>query len=71
MSVKISNLFQIIPEFASNLLQPEGETIYKSKGVLIDLREGGEFSQKVNLVIPDDAVPDSTFVEVSVVGKDA
>ncbi|KAF6203422.1 hypothetical protein GE061_003841 [Apolygus lucorum] len=50
------------------LVKPEGITQYKSKGVLIDLREKREFRQDVELAIPEDAVPDSAMVEVSAVG---
>uniref|UniRef100_A0A0A9X507 CD109 antigen n=1 Tax=Lygus hesperus TaxID=30085 RepID=A0A0A9X507_LYGHE len=50
------------------LVKPEGITQYKTKGVLLDLRDKREFKKDVELAIPDDIVPDSAMIEVSAVG---
>ncbi|BET03017.1 thioester-containing protein [Nesidiocoris tenuis] len=50
------------------LVKPEGETQYRTKGLLVDLREKNEFNQKLELDIPEDIVPESELIEVSAVG---
>ncbi|BES88505.1 thioester-containing protein [Nesidiocoris tenuis] len=51
------------------LVKPEGETIYRNKAVFIDLRAKDSFSTNVTIDIPVNIVPQSEFVEVSVVGN--
>uniref|UniRef100_A0A182JDJ2 TEP1-F n=1 Tax=Anopheles atroparvus TaxID=41427 RepID=A0A182JDJ2_ANOAO len=50
------------------LVEPEGHPQHVNKAVLIDLRTDKEVRQSFRVEIPDDAVPDSTKVEVSVIG---
>lgn len=50
------------------LVVPEGLTQYKNKAILVDLREKDKVMEQIELDIPKNAVPDSTRVEVSVVG---
>uniref|UniRef100_A0AAG5DFD2 TEP1-F n=1 Tax=Anopheles atroparvus TaxID=41427 RepID=A0AAG5DFD2_ANOAO len=50
------------------LVEPEGHPQHINKAVLIDLRTEKEVRQSFRVEIPDDAVPDSTKVEVSVIG---
>uniref|UniRef100_A0A0A9YF98 CD109 antigen n=4 Tax=Lygus hesperus TaxID=30085 RepID=A0A0A9YF98_LYGHE len=50
------------------LVKPEGETQYRTKGILVDLRTKKDFMLAVALDIPTDIVPDSELIEVSLVG---
>uniref|UniRef100_A0A3F2Z148 TEP1-F n=1 Tax=Anopheles minimus TaxID=112268 RepID=A0A3F2Z148_9DIPT len=50
------------------LVEPEGLPQYVNKALLIDLRSVKDISQTFEVQIPEDAVPDSTKVEVSVIG---
>uniref|UniRef100_A0A182T7V1 Alpha-macroglobulin receptor-binding domain-containing protein n=1 Tax=Anopheles maculatus TaxID=74869 RepID=A0A182T7V1_9DIPT len=50
------------------LVEPEGLPQYINKALLIDLRSVKEVSQTFEVAVPEDAVPDSTKVEVSVIG---
>lgn len=50
------------------LVVPEGVTQYINKAVFVDLRNGTEFKANMTVKIPNNAVPDSTRVEASVIG---
>uniref|UniRef100_A0A182VDH6 TEP1-F n=1 Tax=Anopheles merus TaxID=30066 RepID=A0A182VDH6_ANOME len=50
------------------LVEPEGLPQYINKALLVDLRSVKEIKQPFEVEIPVDAVPDSTKVEVSVIG---
>ncbi|KFB45614.1 AGAP008366-PA-like protein [Anopheles sinensis] len=50
------------------LVEPEGRRQFINKAMLIDLRTEKEMQQNFVVDIPDDAVPDSSKVEVSVIG---
>lgn len=50
------------------LVIPEGVTEYVNDAVFVDLRNTSSFSQKVNITIPSNAVPDSTKIDVTVTG---
>uniref|UniRef100_A0A182K440 TEP1-F n=1 Tax=Anopheles christyi TaxID=43041 RepID=A0A182K440_9DIPT len=50
------------------LVEPEGLPQYINKALLVDLRSVKEIKQAFEIEIPEDAVPDSTKVEVSVIG---
>lgn len=51
------------------LVVPEGVTKYVNEAVLVDLRQSGDFFKNLSVNIPNNAVPDSTRIEVSVIGK--
>lgn len=48
---------------------PEGVTEYHTNSVYIDLREKNNINGNLTISVPSNAVPDSTRVSVSVVGK--
>lgn len=50
------------------LVEPEGVTQFLNEAVLIDLRTEKEFKRAIDIVVPSEAVPDSTRVEISAVG---
>uniref|UniRef100_A0A182PLQ3 CD109 antigen n=1 Tax=Anopheles epiroticus TaxID=199890 RepID=A0A182PLQ3_9DIPT len=50
------------------LVEPEGLPQYINKALLVDLRSVKDVKQTFEVEIPEDAVPDSTKVEVSVIG---
>ncbi|XP_058122622.1 thioester-containing protein 1 allele R1-like [Anopheles ziemanni] len=50
------------------LVEPEGRRQFINKAMLIDLRTEKEMHQNFQVEIPDDAVPDSSKVELSVIG---
>jgi CD109 antigen len=50
------------------IVEPEGVTQFKNKAVLVDLRSGADFSTELSIEVPNNAVRDSTRVEVSAVG---
>uniref|UniRef100_T1GQT0 Alpha-2-macroglobulin domain-containing protein n=1 Tax=Megaselia scalaris TaxID=36166 RepID=T1GQT0_MEGSC len=49
-------------------VEPEGVTEYVNKAVLLNLKDKPEQHENIKVEIPKDAVPDSEYVEVSVVG---
>lgn len=50
------------------LVEPEGVAQYVNEAVLVDLRDSTNFFKNLTVTIPKNAVPDSTRVEVTVVG---
>ncbi|KYN33932.1 hypothetical protein ALC56_11746 [Trachymyrmex septentrionalis] len=50
------------------LVNAEGETQYKNKAVLLDLRNAEQASANVTIDIPNNAVPGSEIVQISAVG---
>ncbi|XP_063696587.1 CD109 antigen-like isoform X3 [Culicoides brevitarsis] len=50
------------------LVKPEGVTQYVNEAVFVDLRNSPNFFQNLTVNIPKNAVPDSTHIEVTVVG---
>jgi CD109 antigen len=50
------------------MVEPEGVPVFVNKAVFIDLRKSQTFSRAVSINIPNIAIPDSTRVEVSVIG---
>jgi CD109 antigen len=50
------------------IVEPEGVTQYMNKAVFIDLRNNPEFKTNISIVIPKNAVPDSTKIEASAIG---
>ncbi|KPU73335.1 Thioester-containing protein 2, isoform J [Drosophila ananassae] len=49
-------------------VEPEGVTQFENRAVFINLKDQPEFSQTVDAEIPQEAVPQSEFIEFSVVG---
>ncbi|XP_034490951.1 CD109 antigen isoform X4 [Drosophila innubila] len=49
-------------------VEPEGVTKFENRAVFINLQNQIEFSQELKVDIPAEAVPDSGFIEFSVVG---
>lgn len=49
--------------------EPEGVPQYNNTAVFVDLREKSTQTENMTIVIPKNAVPDSTRIEVSVIGK--
>lgn len=50
-------------------VEPEGVPQYVNKAFFVDLRDATSVDNKMTVEIPSTAVPDSTRVEVSVIGK--
>ncbi|XP_065223295.1 CD109 antigen-like isoform X2 [Planococcus citri] len=50
------------------LVKPEGETIYKTKSMFIDLRTNTLFEKQLTLDIPKNIISSSEYIEVSVIG---
>ncbi|XP_011051552.1 PREDICTED: CD109 antigen-like isoform X2 [Acromyrmex echinatior] len=50
------------------LVNAEGETQYKNKAVLLDLRSAAQASANVTIDIPNNAVPGSEIIQISAVG---
>lgn len=51
------------------LVEPEGLPQYVNKASFVDLRATPEVNNNFTVEIPKNAVPDSTRVEVAVIGK--
>lgn len=51
------------------LFQPEGETEYYTKSVIIDLRNVNTLEKSINFTLPKNAVTNSEKIEVSAVGS--
>ncbi|XP_017097838.2 thioester-containing protein 1 allele S1 isoform X6 [Drosophila bipectinata] len=49
-------------------VEPEGVTQFENRAVFINLKDQPEFSQSLEAEIPQEAVPQSEFIEFSVVG---
>ncbi|XP_023166140.2 CD109 antigen isoform X3 [Drosophila hydei] len=49
-------------------VEPEGVTQFENMAVFVNLKNQTEMSQELNANIPPEAVPDSEFIEFSVVG---
>lgn len=49
-------------------VEPEGVTQFMNDAVFIDLRNAQSFSTNIDIVVPSNAVPDSTRVEASAIG---
>ncbi|XP_054743839.1 CD109 antigen isoform X9 [Anastrepha obliqua] len=49
-------------------VEPEGVTQYENRAVFINLKDKSEHSEKINIDVPAEAVPDSEYIEFSVVG---
>ncbi|KAH8325843.1 hypothetical protein KR067_008813, partial [Drosophila pandora] len=49
-------------------VEPEGVTQFENRAVFINLKDQPEFSQTLDAEIPQEAVPQSEFIEFSVVG---
>ncbi|KAH8271018.1 hypothetical protein KR018_000174 [Drosophila ironensis] len=49
-------------------VEPEGVTQFENRAVFINLKDQPEFSQQLDAEIPQEAVPQSEFIEFSVVG---
>jgi CD109 antigen len=49
-------------------VEPEGITTYMNEAVFIDLRKTNEFKRTIEIMIPENAVPDSSFIEASAIG---
>jgi CD109 antigen len=50
------------------IVEPEGVTQYMNKALFIDLRHQKEFKTNFRISIPENAVPDSTKIEISAIG---
>lgn len=50
------------------IVEPEGITQYMNKALFIDLRNVQDFKTDYKIIIPENAVPDSTKIEVSAIG---
>ncbi|KAL7026587.1 hypothetical protein ACKWTF_005088 [Chironomus riparius] len=50
------------------LVEPEGITRYINEAVLVDLRNQHTFSKLVDVVVPNEFVPDSLKIEASLIG---
>lgn len=53
----------------TGIFQPEGETIYKTKSMFVDLRTQSLFEKQLTLEIPKNVISGSEYIEVSVIGK--
>lgn len=51
------------------LVEPEGVAQFENMAMLIDLRDKTQFEGNFTFEIPKNAVPDSTKIEISAVGK--
>ncbi|KRF85528.1 thioester-containing protein 1 allele S1 isoform X2 [Drosophila virilis] len=49
-------------------VEPEGVTQFENKAVFVNLKNQSEMSQELKVIIPNEAVEDSEFIEFSVVG---
>lgn len=49
-------------------VEPEGETQYENSAILIDLRDTNKYDGNITIDIPKNAVPDSTKIDISVIG---
>lgn len=49
-------------------VEPEGASMRETSTVMIDLRDKLSFDGNISVVIPKNAIPDSTRIEVSVGG---
>ncbi|CAD6999792.1 unnamed protein product [Ceratitis capitata] len=49
-------------------VEPEGVTQYENHAVFINLKDKPEYSEKLSVDVPAEAVPDSEYIEFSVVG---
>lgn len=49
-------------------VEPEGATMRETSTVMIDLRDKSSFDGNISVLIPKNAIPDSTRIEVSVGG---
>jgi len=69
IAIKIKAVTPISGDAIEQMLpvEPEGVTQYINKAIFINLKDN-EHSEKITIDIPDEAVPDSQYVEVSVVG---
>ncbi|XP_070500619.1 thioester-containing protein 1 allele R1-like [Chironomus tepperi] len=70
ITIKITAVAQMAGDGLERQLkvEPEGVTQYFNEAVLVGLVKGKEFSKEFDIVIPQEAVPDSTKIEVSVFG---
>ena len=50
------------------LVEPEGVTQFRNQALLVDLQSSHELKTTIEIDVPSRAVPDSTKVEVSVIG---
>lgn len=50
------------------LVEPEGVTQYENMALLIDLRDKTQYDGNFTFEIPNNAIPDSTRIEISAVG---
>lgn len=50
-------------------VEPEGVTQFENMAMLVDLRDKTQFDGNFTFVIPKNAVPDSTKIEISAVGE--
>ncbi|XP_069963587.1 thioester-containing protein 1 allele R1 isoform X5 [Bactrocera oleae] len=49
-------------------VEPEGVTQYENRAVFINLKDKNVYNEKLNVDVPAEAVPDSEYIEFSVVG---
>ncbi|KAG5667286.1 hypothetical protein PVAND_015272 [Polypedilum vanderplanki] len=49
-------------------VEPEGITQYKNEAIFIDLRNDSKFDKEIEIVVPENAVSDSTKIEASAIG---
>jgi len=69
--VKVSSFLKVALFSWNNILietQAEGETIYKNKAYLLDLRSSRSYTNNVTVSIPFNAVPGSESIELSAIG---
>ena len=50
------------------LVEPDGITRYINEAILVDLRTQNKFSKTIDIVVPQNIVPDSLRIEASVIG---
>lgn len=70
ITIKVTAVAQMVNDgFERQLkVEPEGVTQYLNEAVLIGLVKGKEFKKQIDVTVPYEAVPDSTKIEVSIVG---
>ncbi len=51
------------------LVEAEGVTQYKNKGLFVDLRSVKKFTADLTVDIPKDVVPDSTKIQITAIGN--
>lgn len=70
ISIKLVATSPLAGDAVLKMLQvdPEGVTEFVNKAVLVDLRDATEQKEELKVEVPENAVPNSTHIEATVVG---